>query len=160
MRPLAFAAAILFGAVLHAAVVLLAGVTAAVAVPPGYFAWFGRAQAGPALGLLHLMTFAVPAAIVNAGGLLAAERLLRGSAKAVVLGYLAGFLCAIAGSALTLWLESEGARSLAQVLHGFVPTWWALPGLLLPWTGFAAAAWLLRRRAAEPDPGTAGGGAV
>jgi hypothetical protein len=153
------ALALLAGAGLyHYVVVYVGGVLAAVAVPAAYFRWFGRSKVELALALADTATFAVPVALLVAGGVLAAYRALRGPPWPFIVAIFAGaFLC------FAFWVWWLAAMPLpephpdvevvysisfySRVLQLLVPPWWAVPNFLAPWLGLALSSWLLQRAA-------------
>ena len=72
MRALKIAVAFLAGACLYyGAVVFAGGVLAALAVPRGYFEFFGKQNLPVALAIVNLVAWALPVAILTATGYLA-----------------------------------------------------------------------------------------
>jgi hypothetical protein len=140
--------AFLVGILLYqTAVVYVGGIMAAVAIPTSYFGWFGREHHASALALLH-SGFALPVAVLTAGGTLAAVRLIRAKQNSalwlVFFGLLTCYLFYVAIGALhVLAIGGEPLSFLKQVL---LPPWWALPSAIAPWAGFGLATWALRRR--------------
>jgi hypothetical protein len=134
MPTLRVLGAFTFGVLLYQVVVVyIGGVVAAVQIPQSYFASFGRANTEVALAVLQFASFALPTAVLVAGGTLAAHRMLAGNTKAVLVGVLAGLLAGFA-----FWAIAAGPP--------LVPPWWAVSGLIAPWVGFALAAWLVARK--------------
>ena len=157
MSPLRCLLLIAAGAGLYyAAVVLLGGVLAAVTVPKAYFEWFGAQHSEVALALLQFASFALPVALVVAGGTLAVRRLVVGKhGRAVLLAVLFGLIACFAYelASLLFFVPSEipvpalpRATLLREVLF---PPWWAASGFLAPWLGFAFAAWWSARSASR-----------
>jgi len=144
MPRLRIVMAFLCGALLfQVAVIQAGGLLAAMTVPAAYFEGFGRSHAAVALALVQLVTLALPVCVMVAGGVLATCRIVGGNAQAMLPAVLAGLV------ACFLFWFIQAMASLSR--HGvpisgqlMVP-WWALPGVLAPWLGFAWAAWLLRR---------------
>ena len=152
MRVLRLLAAFGAGVLLYqVAVVLVGGILAAVQVPQAYFAWFGRSRQEIALALLDVFGFALPIALLVAGGTLAAQRLL-GQESRLVLLFLLGGLVTCFAFWLWFWVFSIPANSLSETFPHSVlfrqvmlPQWWAATGTLAPWLGYALAAWLILR---------------
>src|SRR4051812_15397564 len=93
MRALRLCIAFIAGAWLYyIAVVFFGGVLAAVAVPRGYFAYFGREYNELALWLLSLVGWATPVAVLVAGGFLALHRLLSATGYSVLKPALGGMV--------------------------------------------------------------------
>lgn len=150
--PLSVLVALIAGVFLYqTAVVFTGGVLAAIGVPKEYFTLFGD-QKELALAVLQFVSFALPVALLVAGGTLAIQHLLGRNPKAVLSAVLAGLvLCCvywIAVGALTphAGLASEPLEPSALLMQMLLPPWWAVPGLLAPWLGFALAAWLVLRK--------------
>ena len=127
------------------ATVVVGGMLAAVAVPRGYFEFFGQQNLPVALAIVSLVTWAVPVAILVSAGYLASERLLPGVNRAfpyaVILGMLTCFV-------LLFWLSEGGLALLALV------RWWGAPVILAPWVGVALGVWLVGRgKAGEHNAG-------
>ena len=135
MATLRFLGAFTFGVVLYQVVVIyIGGIVAAVQIPLSYFAFFGGANTDVVHAVLLFASFALPTAVLVAGGTLATYWMLgRRSTKAVLAAVLAGLLACFA-----FWAITAGPP--------FVPPWWAVPGFIAPWVGFALAAWLVARK--------------
>ncbi|MCV2357337.1 hypothetical protein LNV09_24620 [Paucibacter sp. B2R-40] len=154
MRFLRLFIAFTLGALLYqVAVVYVGGTLAAVAIPKSYFDWFGRSNIEVGLALLQLATFALPIAILVAGGVLAAHRVLAGSTRSVLMALLAGL-----AACFLLWVvvvsanfpspqAGEPNQSGVMVRQLLLQPWWALSGFLAPWVGYSLAAWMLVRKA-------------
>lgn len=140
MRTFRILLAAAAGALLYQVVVVIfGGMAAAIAVPPAYFNGFGRQNGGAALALIQLVTFSVPAAVLIAGGALAAHRLLSVGGTTVLLAVLSGSLaCFCFWLVVSSFYVPEGVSLL--------PPWWAVSGFLAPWLGFAFAYWAVRKR--------------
>ena len=157
MSPLRFVLLIAAGAGLYyAAVVLLGGVLAAVTVPKAYFEWFGAQHFEVALALLQFASFALPVALVVAGGTLAVRRFVvgkhgRAGLLAILLGLLACFAYELASFLFFVPPEtSVPALPRATLLReALFPPRWAASGVLAPWLGFAFAAWWSARSASQ-----------
>ena len=79
----------------QASVIYAGGLLAAITVPQSYFEWFGHSHSEEALALLHLGGYALPIALLVAGGTLSVQRLLSPSGRDALYGVLAGLvLCA------------------------------------------------------------------
>lgn len=144
-RPIA---ALGVGAWLYQAVVVMAGgYFAAIAIPQAYFEFFGREHRAVALALVQLMTFALPVAVLVAGGTLAAAYVLGTHGRFFALVLLGMAVCCVAWIMATLGqVQRMGADEglfLAQLL---MPAWWAWPAQVSPWVGVALAVWVSRRR--------------
>ena len=156
MRAARILLAFLAGVLLYqTAVVLVGGVLAAIAVPKAYFDWFGRSNLELALALLQLVGFAIPIAVLVAGGTLSIQRTLNTRPSAVLVAVLAGLIACfgywVIASVLALPTDVPVEPYPLSVLlrQELLPPWWAASGFLAPWVGFALAAWLtLRTRAA------------
>jgi hypothetical protein len=148
--------AFLAGALLYqTSVVFTGGVLAAIAIPKAYFAWFGFEHRELALAILQIVSFALPVALLVAGGTLFIQCVLGGSRKKVLSAVLAGLvLCFVYWSAVGIYpppadLPVEPLAPPALLKQMLFQPWWAVSALLAPWLGFALAAWLvLRRRSA------------
>jgi hypothetical protein len=133
-------------------VVVTGGVLAAIGIPRAYFAFFGRQHQELALAVLQFVSFALPVALIVAGGTLAIQRLLGRNPKAVLSAVLAGLvLCCVywmADGVLTphAGLAGEPFEPSTLLMHRLTPPWWAVSGLLAPWLGFALGAWLVLRK--------------
>jgi len=131
----------------QAVVVNIGGILAAIAIPRSYFDWFGPGYKTSALALLQLVGFGLPVAVLVAGGVLAAIRLIGGKPVSVLgflfLGLLVSFIFTAALAALHV--QAIGGDWAPFVLQMLVPPWWALPAAIGPWAGFAFAAWASRR---------------
>jgi hypothetical protein len=149
---LAFAAGLFL---YQAAVVFVGGFLSAVAVPKAYFDWFGRSNLELSLALLQFFGFALPIAVLVAGGTLSVLRILGRDAKATLWAVLAGLVVCF-----VFWLSTgmfalppdpsiEHYPPLVLLRQALFPPWWAAPGLLAPWLGFAFAAWLALRAKAK-----------
>jgi len=140
--------AFLAGVWLYQAAVNVGGVLAAIAIPKSYFDWFGREHNATALALLHFVGFALPVAVLVAGGTLAAVRLIGAKPSSVLwfvfLGQLACYAFWVAATLVHVWaIGGDPASFLIQML---LPPWWALPAAIAPWAGFAFAVWVAQRR--------------
>ena len=140
-------------ALYQAVVVYFGGFLAAIAIPKAYFEWFGRPHLEVALGLVALATFAVPVALLVAGGTLALHKLLRKlSPRTFMLAITAGALVCFAYWSVSFLLFvpelPPGVEAypmsvrLKQLL--FLPLW-AAPNFFAPWLGLAMAGWLIKR---------------
>ena len=151
MRTLRIAAAFIAGVWLYyVAVVFTGGVLAAVGVPRGYFAFFGREHNELALAVLFFLGWALPVAVLVTGGTLALSRLIAGNGQRVwkpaLAGMLLGFLYWALVSAGFFSPQEEAQVGLVQALQlTFTIPWWAAANFLAPWLGFAVAAWLMYR---------------
>ena len=155
MSALRFLLAFAAGAWLYyVAVVLIAGFIAAMPVPIGYFRWFGRPHLELALASLNLVSFALPIALLVAGGTLAVLRVLAGNTRVVLLatflGLIASFAYTVADFALHVPAElpAPALPPSALLLQSLFPPWWAVSGVLAPWVGFAFAVRLSARKCA------------
>jgi len=153
MRTLRLVGAFAFGALLYqVAVVYVGGILAAVVIPRSYFNWFGRANIDVGLALLQLASFALPIAVLVAGGVLAAHRVLTGSTKSVLVALLTGLAACFLFWVVVFATSSPPTQAVEHYTPGvmlrqlLLPPWWALSGFLAPWVGFALAAWLLVRK--------------
>ena len=136
---------------LYQVAVVVGGFLASIAIPKAYFAWFGRSHVELALAVFDTATFAVPIALLLAGGTLAAYRLLgplplKAFMLALCLGAISCFAFWVALSVLFVPDLPYGVQPypptvlLKQLL---MPPWWAVPNMLAPWLGLAFAGWLL-----------------
>ena len=143
--------ALLSGVLLFAATQFIAGYLAAIAIPADFFAFFGGAQPGLPLFIVHLTVFAIPLCLVALAWCWltiywSAERPARTAALC-----LAGFLTGVA--VLNTFfvldfaaLEAGGKVPLQVYLQNLLwPSWWALPGLLAVPVGIGASAWMCTR---------------
>jgi hypothetical protein len=153
MLALRVLAAFIAGALLYqTSVVFTGGVLAAIAVPKTYFSLFGHQQRELALAILQLVGFALPIALVVAGGTLAIQRLLARNPRVVLSAVLAGLvLCFVYWTMVWIFstqagLPAEPVASAARLRQLLLPPWWAMSGFLAPWLGFALAAWLVLRK--------------
>ena len=151
MRTLRIAAVFIAGIWLYyAAVVLTGGFLAALAVPPNYFAFFGRDHNELALAVLFLFGWAIPVAVLVTGGVLAINSLLAHGERSVGAPALAGMVLSFLYWALVsvgFFSTAEQSRfAVAEaLLANFTVPWWAAANLLAPWAGFALALWLISR---------------
>src|SRR3989442_15438735 len=115
MRALLLLVAFAVGVLLYqVAVVLVGGILAAVAVPPAYFAWFGRQNIGAAHAVLNFVGHALPISALVAGGTLATHRLLSARGAPILLAVLAGlFACFVYWTVAYVSYVPEG-MSLAE----------------------------------------------
>ena len=157
MRTLRIATAFIAGIWLYyAAVVFTGGVLAAVAVPRSYFAFFGPEHNELALAVLLLFGWAIPVALLVAGGVLAVTRLLAHGEQAVWKPALAGMVLSFLYWALvSLGFFSSAEQpqiGIAQAMQvTFTAPWWAAGNLLAPWAGYALAVWLMFRSQRRPS---------
>src|SRR5262245_14412257 len=141
--------AFLAGVWLYQAVVLnVGGMLTAIAVPTSYFSWFGVEHKPLALALLQFVGFGLPVAVLIAGGVLSAVRLVGGTRASVLrflfLGLLVAFVYTVVLTALYAGtLGGDWPSIMAQFVF---PSWWALPAAIGPWIGFAFAARISRPR--------------
>lgn len=149
---IALAGVLLYGL----AVVYLSGWLAAITVPAAYFERFGREHRELALGLLNLLTWALPvltAVMLGAAGVLRMSRVLpqRQAVLALGLGMLLGWLGWQMVAAFSLTAHPDAPLSLGQaLLLTSWPAWWYAPNALAPWLGLVlAAVWALRRPGAR-----------
>jgi hypothetical protein len=153
MRTVQLVIAFVAGVLLYqVTVIFVGGILAAIAIPPAYFAWFGRQNANAAHAVLHLVGHALPISALIAGGTLATQRLLAGTGTsvlpAVLGGLLACFVYWLVGDVLYVPEGMSGELSpLAERLRqALLPPWWAVSTFLAPWFGFALAAWPVRKK--------------
>jgi hypothetical protein len=146
-------AALLFaaGVVLYnVAVVFGGGVLAAASVPRAYFDFFGAQHRALALGVLNLTTWALPVALlVFVGALLALlpQRVApKPAAASLLAGMFAAFLYWHASSSIALASAPNSLHPsfVGAFLNTLLPAWWAVPNLLAPWLGAAAAVFALQ----------------
>jgi hypothetical protein len=152
MLSIRFFVALLAGVLLYqTSVVVTGGVLAAIGIPRAYFAFFGRQHQELALAVLQFVSFALPVALIVAGGTLAIQRLLGRNPKAVLSAVLAGLvLCFAYWTAVWVFqsradLAAEPLAPSALLTQVWFSPWWAASGFLAPWLGFALAAWLILR---------------
>ena len=153
MHPIRILVAFIAGTLhFQTSVVFTGGVLAAIAIPKAYFVWFGPHYRELALAILQFVSFALPIALLIAGGTLCIQRVLGGSPKAVLSAVLAGMaLCFVYWIAVGVYpppAEVPGDAFAPSVLlkQMLLPPWWAVSAVLAPWIGFALAAWLVLRR--------------
>src|SRR5262245_8620766 len=79
----------------QAAVVIAGGYFAGIAIPRSYFELFGREHNALALALVQLVSFALPVAVLIAGGTLAAARLLGAGGRFFALVLVGMVLCCV-----------------------------------------------------------------
>lgn len=113
------------GLLLNVVSVWLGGYLAAIAIPAGYFAFFGRQHADLALFFIHLGTFAFPVSLVSLVWCWLTFRLskLRVAKSAVLClaGYIAGMLYWQAKNVLNfVMLDADGKIPLALYLAQLV----------------------------------------
>jgi hypothetical protein len=158
MRTLRIATAFIAGIWLYyAAVVFTGGILAAVGVPRGYFAFFGREHNELALAVLFFLGWALPIAVLVAGGTLALSRLLADSGQSVwkpaLTGMLLSFLYwALASAGFFSPHEQPQIGLVKALLVTFTIPWWATANFLAPWFGFALAVWLMFRAKRSQSP--------
>lgn len=134
----------------QAIVVIAGGYFAAIAIPSSYFEFFGREHSAFALTLVRLVTFALPVAVLIAGGTLAAARLLgarRRTFALVLLGMV--FCCAFWIAITVLGVQDLGIDVSSFLKQLLTPRWWDVPAIVAPWVGFGFAVWVSRRRASS-----------
>ena len=137
------------GLALFAVLTVVVGFLAAIAIPPGYFAYFGRDHIGLALLLSNTVIVAVPIAAVGFLWCSITMRLVRlpavSAAVLCLVGYLIGlvysYVEAIAGF---LALQVEGKVPLSVFLLSGL-TWWNAPLFLAVPLGIVSAATLEAR---------------
>jgi hypothetical protein len=131
----------------QAAVVNVGGILAAIAIPRSYFDWFGPGHKASAPAVLKFVGFGLPVAVLVAGGVLAAVRLIGGRRVSVLEFLFVGLLVSLVFTvALTaLHVQAIGGEWAPFVFQTLIPPWWALPGAIGPWAGFAFAAWASHR---------------
>ena len=140
---------------MYAAVVVLGGALAAVAIPKGFFDAFGKAHVALALAVMFTVSWAAPIAVVVGACVFFGLRLLGTgtplSAASLGTGMAANFAFGVFASATSVD-ESNLWHGLAVVLT--VP-WFAIPNLVAPWLGFAVGIWLCRRAGRSAHPAAA-----
>ena len=151
MRAFRHSIALAAGAGLYCVtVVFVGGVLAAVDTPRGYVAHVGREQLAIALAVLSLVAWALPVAVLTAGGFLALHRFLAAPAQSVWQPALVGMLLSCLFWALVSAGDfSSGQPSqellLQRLRDSFVPPWFGATNALAPWLGSAWAIWRIRR---------------
>ena len=150
MQRLRYAAAFAYGFVLSYFVVIwLAGFMAARQVPAeyfGYFAAYGQFGREAALALLSLVTHFTPTLCLLSAGLLLPAWLAPSCRRNVGFSALAGALASYAFWLYFYSLPSNGGTSPSEGLLALVRApWWALPSVVGPLVGFAAAYALFTR---------------
>jgi hypothetical protein len=153
MLPIRILVAFIAGALLYqTAVVFAGGVLAAIAIPKAYFAWFGPRYIELALAIVQIVGFALPVALLVAGGTLSIRHVLGGNPRTVLSAVLAGMiLCFVYWIAVGVYppptdLPAAPLASSVLLEQMLRSPWWAVFGFLAPWLGFALAAWLFQRR--------------
>jgi hypothetical protein len=141
-------------------VVYFGGILAAIAVPRGYFAFFGREHNELALALLSIFGWAAPVGLLVTSGLLAIHRLLTVTAesvwKAALSGMAISFLYWAMVSVGSVSLQDPQQASVLQAIWTtFTLPWWAVPNFVAPWVGVALAVWLTIRGQRAASPGEA-----
>jgi hypothetical protein len=142
------------------AAVFVGGIFSAVSVSRDYFAYFGHGHQELALAILSVVGWALPVALLVAGGYLALHRLLpsRDSdfSKVVLAGMLISFgFWALVSVGYFSSPANEHASLWRAIQITFSFPWWSAPSFFAPWLGFGLAAWLLLRAPHPPSPSEA-----
>ena len=138
----------------------MGGAFAAIAIPRSYFAYFGQEHRELALAVLALLSWAIPVALLVAGGLLALHRLLPRREARALKPALAGMLMSFGYWALVsvgyFSSPEQPDANLSQAAKiAFSFPWWAAPNFFAPWLGFALAIWLSLRTSRPAPPSEA-----
>lgn len=112
------------------------GYMAAIAIPPGFFAFFGKERLGLGLFFVHLGLHAIPSALIAMAWYLLVVRLrfdnpIRMAALCLV-GYLAavGLLCANSMLEFAFMPIAGKVPLLVYARQLLFPSWWAVSGAL------------------------------
>ena len=153
------ALAFLAGIAIYQVVLVISGLLAGMAIPRGYFDWFGRSRLELAWALVDTVTFSIPIMALTTCLTLLTHRLLKAPSVrvfmlAIVLGalatcaYWAAWHVLVPPAPPTVVAVHPASVRLTQLL---MPPWSSLPNVIAPWLGFAIAGllmtWRIRRRA-------------
>jgi len=137
------------GLFLYQAVVVVAGILAALAMPTGYFAFFGRAHREMALGLWNVTTFALPSFLFALGWVLSWRRLVGIRNRGEMLAFLAGVVACWLFWQLSWFADGKVELTLASFLRLFLATHfgelWNIPSAWAVWLGIGVGLWFRRR---------------
>jgi hypothetical protein len=139
----------------HVAIVRVGRHSAALPIPPGWIGFFGPQRIEWALALHSLLFWALPAAVIVCGGVLAIHRGLSTGAPKILACSLLGLLTGFAYWSVVSDLPRQDtvgglvAAAWHQLRFSLTIPWWAAHNFAAPWLGFCWAAWLLR----VPGPG-------